>query len=449
MVGMTQIPGPVTGPPQNTGAAPSGLDRFFDWLRSLDVRRYTDDKWLAGVCSGLSNRLGVDRLVVRAALVLLVLLGGIGITLYLIAWAFLPNGRGEILAERAVREGAVGPIILLVIVVLSLLGGGGFAHDGPGLVWLWWLVLGGLVVWMVTRHRAQPAQPAPPAQPTPPAQPAPAAQSTQAYAATAPAVGATAPFVGATAPFNAAPATVPPAGGPGVPPPPPFAIAPRPPRVPRPPRRRSAGFTGAVLVSGLALAAYGLALWGHDTFGWRGNGDVVALASALGVTGLGLLGFGLAGRRAGLLGFIAVVLAISTWTASVVPNLSLGGGVGDRVWRPSATDTTSRYRLGAGSAELDLTSLPSSTGTPRVIDAGIGVGELRIRIPADHTVEVRSSVSAGDIAQWHPGSLDPSADTTNSRGGRNLSTVETFGTGPTDVVVTAHVGLGQILIGKE
>ena len=33
--------------------------------------------------------------------------------------------------------------------------------------------------------------------------------------------------------------------------------------------------------------------------------------------------------------------------------------------------------------------------------------------------------------------------------GRNVSTTETFGTGTPDVVVDAHVGLGQILIGKE
>jgi hypothetical protein len=109
--------------------------------------------------------------------------------------------------------------------------------------------------------------------------------------------------------------------------------------------------------------------------------------------------------------------------------------------------------LGIGSAELDLTQLTHGTGTPRALDAGIGVGELRIRVPADLTVEVRSSVGAGDVGQWVPDGLgsdtsDTSSSTSGPRG-RNISTVETLGSGTPDVVVSAHVGLGQILIGKE
>jgi phage shock protein PspC (stress-responsive transcriptional regulator) len=73
MVAMTQNPGQTAGTPQST----SGLDRFFAWLRALDIRRDTQDKWLAGVCSGLARRLGVDPLVLRAALIVLVLLGGV------------------------------------------------------------------------------------------------------------------------------------------------------------------------------------------------------------------------------------------------------------------------------------------------------------------------------------------------------------------------------------
>jgi hypothetical protein len=185
----------------------------------------------------------------------------------------------------------------------------------------------------------------------------------------------------------------------------------------------------------------------HDDSNASGSGETVALAVALAVVGAAVLGIGLSGRRAGLTGFIAIVLALTTWTASVVPHLSFGGGVGDRVWRPSSVDTSSRYRLGIGQAELDLTSLPSDTTTPRRIEAGIGVGELRVRIPSDLTVEVRSSVGAGDISRVDPSAFD--SGSTDGHGGRDISTTETFGTGSPDVVVTAHVGLGQILIGKE
>ena len=153
MDAMTQNPGQTAGTPQQT----SGMDRFFGWLRALDVRRDTEDKWLAGVCSGIANRLGVDPLVIRAALVVLILLGGVGVTLYLIAWAFIPNDKEEIVAERGLRDGDFWGIAILVLIALSLIGGSGFIDgDGWGLWWLWWLVIPvGLVVWLVTRNRNQ------------------------------------------------------------------------------------------------------------------------------------------------------------------------------------------------------------------------------------------------------------------------------------------------------
>jgi len=81
------------------------MDRFFATLRRIDIRRRTDDKWIAGVCSGLADRLGIDPVIVRAGLILLSLLGGAGITIYLVAWALLPNDRDEIVAQRALRDG--------------------------------------------------------------------------------------------------------------------------------------------------------------------------------------------------------------------------------------------------------------------------------------------------------------------------------------------------------
>ena len=123
------------------------------------------------------------------------------------------------------------------------------------------------------------------------------------------------------------------------------------------------------------------------------------------------------------------------------------------------TDTTERYRLSIGSAELDLENAPDNPGTAREIEARVGIGELRIYIPENLTVEVRSSVAAGDISRMStsdlgsltPPDLDGDGDPIqlDGRDGRNISTVETFGTGTPDVVVNAHVGLGQILIGKE
>lgn len=502
---MTQNPGPSAGPTNQThpdGHA-SGLDRFFGWIRSVDLRRDGDDKWLAGVCSGIATRLGVDPIVIRAVLVLLVVLGGVGITVYLIAWAFLPNNHEEIIAEKALRDGDVLGIILLVVIGLSLIGGAGLSGDNSGLGWVWWVVVPvGLVVWLVTRNRdgrkgrvGQPTYGPPPASYTPPSAPyapppapyaAPPAYGPQPGAswpaATSPAAAwptATSPAdqaqtsavpqttdsptqeyaavstTYAPAPGATAPVATPPGGVYG---PPPTPVAPRP-KPPKVPRRRSGGFVATLLVGGLALAAYGATLSIHDAANWPGSDETVALAAALGVLGLGTLVLGLLGRRAGFTGFLAIVLALVTWTASVVPDVTFGGGVGERTWRPSATDTADRYRLSIGSAALDLADAPDNPGTPRTIEARVGIGELRIYIPENLTVEVHSSVGAGDISRMDTAGLGPVAPLgVNGDGGpiqldgndgRNISTVETFGTGTPDVIVDAHVGLGQILIGKE
>jgi phage shock protein PspC (stress-responsive transcriptional regulator) len=465
---MTQTPGPTAGP-TNTDHT-TGLDRFFGWIRSVDLRRDSDDKWLAGVCSGIATRLGVDPVVIRAVLVLLVVLGGVGITVYLIAWAFLPNNRDEIVAEKALRDGDVLGIILLVVIGLSLVGGTGLAGAVPGIGWIWWVVVPiGLVVWLVTRNRDRgpktqaPYQPAPyqqapyqpspyapaatwGAQPTTPTETSVSetyAPATQEYAAVSPTT------------YAPAPADTPP-GGTYFPPTP---AAPRPPRPPKVPRRKSGGFISTLLVGGLAIAAYGATLSIHDAANWSGSNETVALAAALGVLGAGTLALGLLGRRAGFTGFLAVVLALVTWTASVVPDVTFGGGIGERTWRPSATDTTAKYRLSIGSAQLDLAEAQDNPATARQIEARVGIGELRIYIPDNLTVEVRSSVAAGDISRMSTGDLgsitprgvDGAGDpiTLDGHDGRNISTVETFGEGKPDVVVDAHVGFGQILIGKE
>ncbi len=490
---MTQNPGPTAAPTDNT----SGLDRFFGWLRSIDLRRDGDDKWIAGVCSGIARRLDVDPIVIRAAVVLLVILGGLGFTIYLVAWAFIPNDKGEIVAERAVRGGDVLGIILLVVIALTLFGGLGFAGDNGGFAWFWWVLLPvGLVVWLVTRNRqpgqvrhaagqaaqwtqqasdrvaaasvelgeraeqwsANRANPSSTSAPTPPW--APGQDPTMTYAAP-PAPAGTAPTEAAATGTPAGPYGPPPAGpayGPPPQTPPPAGIAPRPPQSPPPPKRRSAGFIGAVLVGGLALAAYGLTLWLHDNGSWAGSEETVALAVALGVFGLALVGLGVAGFRTGLTAFVAVLLALTTWASAVLPDVDFGGGVGDRVWRPSADDANAKYRLGVGSGALDLRQLPNDPATPAQVEAKVGIGEVKVRVPDDLTVQVRSSVGVGDIARDQTSrpldadasGSDPFGDTTpGARDGSDISTVETFGEGAPDVVVTAHVGIGQILIGKE
>jgi phage shock protein PspC (stress-responsive transcriptional regulator) len=53
--------------------------------------RPVHDRMLAGVASGLARYFGVDVLLVRITLVVLVFVGGIGLALYLASWLLIPE----------------------------------------------------------------------------------------------------------------------------------------------------------------------------------------------------------------------------------------------------------------------------------------------------------------------------------------------------------------------
>jgi phage shock protein PspC (stress-responsive transcriptional regulator) len=59
--------------------------------RTRPLYRPAQDRMLAGVASGLARYLGVDVLLVRIALVVLVFVGGIGLPLYLACWLLIPE----------------------------------------------------------------------------------------------------------------------------------------------------------------------------------------------------------------------------------------------------------------------------------------------------------------------------------------------------------------------
>ena len=53
--------------------------------------RSWDDRILAGVCGGLGEHFGIDPVIVRIIMVILVFTGGSGIFLYLLFWLFIPR----------------------------------------------------------------------------------------------------------------------------------------------------------------------------------------------------------------------------------------------------------------------------------------------------------------------------------------------------------------------
>lgn len=116
---MTTTPDPGYPAP---APAPSG---FFVWLRSLGIVR-PDGSWAAGVASGFARRIGVDVAIVRGVLILLALFGGFGLLLYGLAWAMLPNERGEIALQEAIAgRWSSGMTGALIVVILGF-GGGSF-----------------------------------------------------------------------------------------------------------------------------------------------------------------------------------------------------------------------------------------------------------------------------------------------------------------------------------
>jgi Cell wall-active antibiotics response 4TMS YvqF len=96
-----------------------------------------------------------------------------------------------------------------------------------------------------------------------------------------------------------------------------------------------------------------------------------------------LLGIGFA--TAAVLGFL------------MAANVDLGGGIGDRIYRPaSATTVKDRYRLGVGRLWVDLRATNLPPGTSRVATS-LGVGELTVVVPDDVRVEASAKAGIGSL----------------------------------------------------
>lgn len=74
---------------------------FFRWVRELKIYRGTDS-WIGGVASGIAQRFDLSPILVRGIFVALTCLAGLGLLVYGIAWALLPDERGTIHAQQAI-----------------------------------------------------------------------------------------------------------------------------------------------------------------------------------------------------------------------------------------------------------------------------------------------------------------------------------------------------------
>jgi phage shock protein PspC (stress-responsive transcriptional regulator) len=306
------------------------------------VRRLTrthDGRFLGGVCAGLGRYFDVSPTIYRIVFAALALAGGTGILLYLAAWVVIPDeGADASVAEQALRDHRDRPGFLVGLGLLAFAAIVLLAHAAfwphPGNLWLAALVVGaGLIWWEVRGGRPAPAAPAAP---------------------------------GETAET---------------------AVVAAPPR----PRKQSVFLP----VVGVLLAAAGI-IGLLEALDWASVSFVVALAASVLFVGAAIAIGAATGRGvAGLVGLgILLLLAL---VPALLLDVPLRGGVGNHTYRPvSAADVHRHYRLAVGNLTVDLTNVQIPTGSTPVT-VSLGIGNLRVHVPRNVTVDATASASAGRI----------------------------------------------------
>lgn len=327
-------------------------------LRSItDVRRSTDDRMVAGVCTGAGRYLGIDPVVLRVILAALTFVGLAGLILYLAAWLLLPEDDGTPsyaaqwfkLDENEEQVRIVGLIVagLAAIGLGTGIWGGDWAGPFP---WIGLIVLGAVYLLIIrpVQGRRRDAQ----------------QEATTAAAA--------APFADVTTTVDADGPAAPPAA----------------PLVPKPPRRRKSPAL-TLLTLCVALITCGIVAISKDDLPWTTYGVIV-----LGVIGVGLLVGTFLGDGGVLIG-LGVVLAIVLAAASLLPNARIG----QDVFAPTtASAVESRYQLGVGETVLDLTDVADPSALEgRTVKVETGIGHTEVIVPEGLDVTVDAYVRAGDI----------------------------------------------------
>ncbi len=72
------------------------------------LQRNPDDKVIAGVASGVADFFGLDPTVVRVIWALTILLGGLGVIVYIILWIVVPEGDSDRTVAHDLRDSGTG-----------------------------------------------------------------------------------------------------------------------------------------------------------------------------------------------------------------------------------------------------------------------------------------------------------------------------------------------------
>jgi phage shock protein PspC (stress-responsive transcriptional regulator) len=317
------------------------------------LRRSTDGRVAAGVCSGLGDYFGVDAVLFRVLFATAAFFGGAGILAYLLAWAAIPDAG----TEHAPIDGLVGklrrrhvPIWLIAVLGGLLLWGVSFSWWAPGP----FLPVTGAIVLLVvfyTRRELQAKTDPAPVNLTKEREPTTDQPS----------------WVREVRAWRDEARTA-----------------------ARERRRRSLPVRIGILVA-LAVAMGGLAVY-----------DAVSAIelqlyfwTALAVVVVGLL-VGLVTRRLPFGMTPLLVPAIIGAVAFAGSHATLHDGIGQHEWKPTSVPTA-QYRLAFGQGILDLRSLPAQS-TPHTIRITAGAGQVKIIAPKTLNLTVLANIHIGQLS---------------------------------------------------
>lgn len=387
------------------------LIRFFTWIRSTGLSR-GGDRWLAGVCGGIAERIGVEPIVVRVITILLAVLGAPVIFAYAVGWALLPNAEGTIHAEEALR-GVFEPAMIAIIALLLLTFvpfSRGFWWQGPTIAWGlpdwlatllavgWSIALAIIVVWLivfVVRRASATATDA----------------ATDAAADDEREAGYTAAAASAPSALDRDRSAQPAGDGSW--------------RDHRP----GAGYSSVVLGLALVVGAIAAGLYSAGT--WSTAALVIGLACTLGGLAIGIIVSGIRGRDSGAMGGFAFLAAATLVVIGVFPEGTRFFPLGAPTWTVSPSRPAPGYVVLAGRPTIDLSRLETAEASDGdTIEVWLGFGVTDLVLPANRPVVVQANAIIGGVDY---------AGTANDDGGLFFHDTRTFNGGGSGAVTEIRV----------
>jgi hypothetical protein len=201
----------------------------------------------------------------------------------------------------------------------------------------------------------------------------------------------------------------------------------------RAPRRPIGSIGVGIAVLWVAFAA------AIEALGWWDATALWVIVSALGIVMVALFISTVVNHSVwlpiplALLGMIVAVLCLAQ------PDLD--GATGQRTVRPDTVAAAAEAQhLAAGQLVIDLRDVPFTPGEPVAVTAEVGAGQLRVLVPTDLDVFVRTDVGAGQAEVWG----DEVSDGIRQDATRRSEAERTPVAG--EVELDLRVGMGQISV---